>query len=251
MCSTVGRAMAYRWKCEDFLNNVRWHIQSHLDPEDMVAKSVTQYWCWTEASKYATYKWSFHGKRGQGTLSSSSMETGPRAQSAKRESSDTRMDQTRRFHISDSLRHGRNIPQHLESCGTESAEIRNTIPLQSWRHDTLCWRSAWAVNIRHVILLRSSIMFITDRCASEDMVAKSVTQYWCCTEASKSATYKWSFHGKRGQGTLTSKNMETETRAQSAKRGSSDTRMDQTRRFHISDSHNRSWQCASCSRWHM
>ena len=32
------------------------------------------------------------------------------------------------------------------------------------------------------------------------------------------------------------------------KRGSSDPRMDQTRRFHISDSHNRSGQCASCSR---
>ena len=36
------------------------------------------------------------------------------------------------------LRHGRNIPLHWERCGTESAEIRNTIPLQSWRHDTLC-----------------------------------------------------------------------------------------------------------------
>ena len=33
---------------------------------------------------------------------------------------------------------------------------------------------------------------------------------------------------KRGKGTLTSKNMETETRTQSAKRGSTDTRMDQT-----------------------
>ena len=60
------------------------------------------------------------------------------------------------------------------------------------------------------------------------MVVKNVTQYWCCIDASKSATYKWSFHGKRGQGTLASSNMETGPRAQSAKRASSDTWMDQT-----------------------
>ena len=36
------------------------------------------------------------------------------------------------------LRHDRNIPRHWGRCGTESAEIRNTLPLRSWRHDTLC-----------------------------------------------------------------------------------------------------------------
>ena len=36
------------------------------------------------------------------------------------------------------LRHGRNIRRHWERCGTESAEIRNTTPLRSWRDDTLC-----------------------------------------------------------------------------------------------------------------
>ena len=33
---------------------------------------------------------------------------------------------------------GCDIPRHWERCGTESADIRNTIPIQSWRHDTLC-----------------------------------------------------------------------------------------------------------------
>jgi hypothetical protein len=99
------------------------------------------------------------------------------------------------------LLYGRNISWHWERRGTESFQIRCTIPIQGWLHNSPCWRSPCAINTLHVILLRSSWMFITDWCPSEDMVVKRFTQYWCCTEASKSASYKWSFHGKRGQGT--------------------------------------------------